>query len=284
MASERRGIVAWDRVGVRLHEHVDEEREGGSDGRVGRNRAHAAILPDPPAPAGGATPGRGVAPPVLVKASTRQGRRSTEISGGTLQHVDMTLTKLTLIGALSSLALAVPAGAGTRSSSDPDHDGLSTAVEQKAGLNPRSADSDHDCVPDGAEDLDRDGVDNDNEVAEGTSLTRADTDRDGVRDGAEDADRDHLSNKREDEFGEDPTVKDTDHDGIGDAREDDDRDGRANAVDTRDDDGEADEDDERSCAAVGDRDRVTRGEDPRDDDTAADDDDDAAEHAGGDDD
>jgi hypothetical protein len=184
--------------------------------------------------------------------------RRSQLSGASGRRMGMNSKLLVLltVGALGSFV--APAAA---SAADNDRDGLSNQVEKRVGLNPNDANTDNDCVPDGAEDMDNDGVDNDNEVVEGTKLRDADTDNDGVRDGREDADGDHLNNHREDEFGTNPKDRDTDNDGVGDAREDDDGDHVINRTDSRDNDGDRDEHDEDDCSDDdrSDRDEVQSG-------------------------
>ncbi|MCP5553407.1 MAG: N-acetylmuramoyl-L-alanine amidase [Akkermansiaceae bacterium] len=62
----------------------------------------------------------------------------------------------------------VPPGYPGYSATDPDADGLPSLLEYQLQLNPRSADSDEDGVPDGEEDTDGDGFGNLAEVAAGT--------------------------------------------------------------------------------------------------------------------
>jgi len=116
-------------------------------------------------------------------------------------------------------------------SSDPDHDGLSTTWEQRLGLDPHRADTDGDGIRDGAEDPDRDRLSNRFEIARSdTDPRRGDTDRDGIRDGAEDPDGDGLANAGEERYSTSPTRRDTDRDGKDDWHEDADHDKRTNGT------------------------------------------------------
>ncbi|WP_057877699.1 MBG domain-containing protein [Levilactobacillus paucivorans] len=122
---------------------------------------------------------------------------------------------------------------------DPDHDGISSEDELKAGTNPTSADTDGDGVSDGDElkagtnplsaDTDGDGVSDGDELKAGTNPLSADTDGDGVSDGDElkagtdplsaDTDGDGVSDGDELKAGTDPLSADTDGDGVSDGDE-----------------------------------------------------------------
>jgi len=116
---------------------------------------------------------------------------------------------------------------------DPDRDGLTNSLEYRIdrvrGLvsDPRVADSDHDGVSDGDEDLDHDGLANEDEATLRTRLLDADSDDDGTSDGAEDADHDGLDNSFE--LSATDAQDDEDADGVPEGRDDDDHDGVANA-------------------------------------------------------
>jgi hypothetical protein len=80
-------------------------------------------------------------------------------------------------------------------SSDPDQDGLSTALELTLGTDPEGRDTNHDGIPDGVAedtnlsptvlDMDGDGVPNSVELAQGTDPFQSDTDQDGSPDGSD---------------------------------------------------------------------------------------------------
>ncbi|MEZ5434529.1 MAG: hypothetical protein R3F31_25855 [Verrucomicrobiales bacterium] len=70
--------------------------------------------------------------------------------------------------ATGNIAAFVTPGYPGYSATDPDADGLPSLLEYQLLLNPRSADSDEDGVPDGEEDSDGDGFGNLAEVAAGT--------------------------------------------------------------------------------------------------------------------
>jgi hypothetical protein len=70
-----------------------------------------------------------------------------------------------------------------------DTDCIPGALEAALGLDPGTADSDHDGFDDGQEDSDGDGVANCDELAHGTALNDTDSDDDGSTDGEEAANR-----------------------------------------------------------------------------------------------
>ncbi len=126
---------------------------------------------------------------------------------------------------------------------DADLDGLNNLWEFKLGLNPRSADSDSDSVPDALEDFDGDGLGTLAEVAtHGSDPNQPDSDADGLNDGWEfiygfpvmvdnwtdaipandpeaDPDTDGLINSAEEQIGTNPNSADTDSDGFSDLQE-----------------------------------------------------------------
>jgi len=128
---------------------------------------------------------------------------------------------------------------------DPDHDGLTNAIEAKLGTNPNKADTDGDMILDGVEDANHNGIVDANE----TNPTIKDTDGDGLNDGVEDANHNGkvdvitidttstvaktTSTKGADEnliTETDPTKVDSNGDGISDANEDADGDGLTNGI------------------------------------------------------
>ncbi|MGH8488733.1 MAG: Ig-like domain-containing protein [Gammaproteobacteria bacterium] len=113
-------------------------------------------------------------------------------------------------------------GDGTPNILDPDsdNDGLSDGVDVALGLNPLSADSNFNGIPDGSEDTDGDGLANGEEILENTDPRNPDTDGDGIPDGEEvvagsdgfitdplrtDSDGDGMPDGYESRFGLDPT-------------------------------------------------------------------------------
>jgi len=130
-----------------------------------------------------------------------------------------------LVGVLAISATLGPTTAAA--SSDPDHDGLTTAFElTRSHTDPHRTDTDGDGTPDGLEDPDGDHLPNIWEMRLGLDPLRKDTDRDGIRDDREDPDHDGLHNGFEIRRSKtDPRTADSDADGIRDGAEDPDQDG-----------------------------------------------------------
>jgi len=130
-----------------------------------------------------------------------------------------------LVGVLAISATLGPTTAAA--SSDPDHDGLTTAFElTRSHTDPHRTDTDGDGTPDGLEDPDGDHLPNIWEMRLGLDPLRKDTDRDGIRDDREDPDHDGLHNGFEIRRSKtDPRSADSDADGIRDGAEDPDQDG-----------------------------------------------------------
>jgi len=110
-------------------------------------------------------------------------------------------------------------GGGTDAPTDDDADGLSNEIEQTFGLDPRSADSDHDGFDDGLEFVGRSG----DPLNSRSSPTPFDRERilsgTSVRRSESDTDRDGLGSKEEADLGTDASSPDSDEDGYSDGLE-----------------------------------------------------------------
>uniref|UniRef100_UPI000594989D GEVED domain-containing protein n=1 Tax=Thiofilum flexile TaxID=125627 RepID=UPI000594989D len=96
------------------------------------------------------------------------------LTTGTLTATDATTSSSTINGEVEDYQITVV-------DPDPDHDGLTTALELVLGTNPFDADTDDDGISDGAEDANKNGVIDAGE----TSPLDADSDNDGIQDGTE---------------------------------------------------------------------------------------------------
>jgi hypothetical protein len=147
-------------------------------------------------------------------------------------------SRLVALGAVTLVALAIPASASAKKSAspklpakfqqryhvksavaDPDHDGLTNLSEYRASTSPNRADTNHNGVTDGSEDRDGDKLDNATEQRAGTDPGKRDGDHDGRSDAREDADHDGLDNLAEQRTANDPGDPDSDDDGVKDGDE-----------------------------------------------------------------
>jgi cell wall-associated NlpC family hydrolase len=133
-----------------------------------------------------------------AKAETEESPAKTSPAAESVKHRDG-VEGDTVASSQSSRTSAydqIDLGAAIDTPPDSDHDGLSNAFEDRAGLNPKSPDTDDDGLLDTAEvirtptdprnpDTDEDGISDATEVAFGTSPDAIDSDADGFGDALE---------------------------------------------------------------------------------------------------
>jgi hypothetical protein len=117
------------------------------------------------------------------------------------------LVSVTALGGVAPMT-AASAGASIptpASAADPDGDGLTTAFENRYGLDPNNPDTNGNGIRDGAEDPDHDGLSNAGEQRFRTNPLIADTNANGINDWHEDRNHDGRVNGLEQDAHELPT-------------------------------------------------------------------------------